>query len=160
MVAAMLCVVTWHAGLKICDNLLRSLPRYDPYMYLRVLIIDDSSDDAFIMARALRRAGIGADWVRVDTPEAVTAALSDARGWDLVICDHLIPRLDAARVLYTVHCALPAVPILLVCGRYPSELWHEMGSRVVRRFLSKDRIADLPGVVVTVLQESEGRDVA
>ena len=121
-------------------------------MYLRVLIIDDSSDDAHIIARILRRSGILADWLRVDTAEAISGALADERGWDVVLCDHLMPGIDAARVLYYVHLALPAVPIILVCGRYPSELWHELGSGVVHRFVSKEQLPDLPGIIVATLE--------
>lgn len=102
-------------------------------MYLRV---DDSRDDAWMMARALRRDGMIAECVRVDTLDAV-AALADDRGWDVVLCDHIMPRVDAARVLDTVHRTLPQVPIVLVCGYYPSELWHELGSGLVSEFLSK-----------------------
>lgn len=114
---------------------------------IRVLIIDQSDDDAVCMARLLRRAGIEPECVRVDTAEAIALALADARGWDVIVCDHRVPRLDAARVLHSVRTALPAVPILMVSGRFPFDLWHELGSGLVRKFLSKDRLVDLPETI-------------
>ena len=126
----------------------------------RVLIIDDSDDDATQMDRLLYKSGLLADCVRVDTDEAIAAALADVRGWDIILCDYCIPRLDAAQVLHTVRSALPIVPIILVCGRYPFELWHELGSGLVRKFLSKDRLAELPQLVRALLDERSGSSAA
>lgn len=104
------------------------------------------------MERRLYKGGLLADCVRVDTAETIAAALADERGWEIIICDYRIPRLDAAQVLHTVKSALPAVPIP-VCGRYPFDLWHELGSGVVSEFLSKDRLAELPQLVRALLGE-------
>jgi len=126
----------------------------------RVLIIDDSDDDAMQMDRLLYKSGLLADCVRVDTDDTIAAALADERGWDIILCDYRIPRLDAAQVLHTVRSALPIVPILLVCGHYPFDLWHELGSGVVRKFLSKDRLAELPQLVRALLDEHSGSPAA
>lgn len=121
-------------------------------MNLRVLIIDDSDDDAQLIVRALRTAGIEVDSVRVDTHPALTAALSDERGWDVIVCDHLMPGLDAARVMGLARTAMATVPILLVCGHYPMELWHELGSGLATRFVCKNQLTDLPGTIRALLQ--------
>ena len=118
---------------------------------LRMLIVDDSADDAELIARALRQGGFAPEYVRVDTVAGVRSALAEERGWDVIACDYRLPSLDAARVLYTARAALPIVPILLVCGRYPPDLWHEMGSGLISRFVSKDRLAELPQIVASLL---------
>jgi len=118
---------------------------------LHVLMVDDSSDDAVLLDRALRRGGFVPDLVRVDTVEALTAALHEGIDWDVVLCDAVMPCLDAARAVSMVHDALPTVPILLVTGRYPCELWHELGSGAVMAFLSKARLLDLPALIVGVM---------
>ena len=122
---------------------------------LRMLIVDDSADDAELMSRALRQGGFAPECVRVDTADAVASALAEERGWDVIACDYRLPRLDAARVLHTARAALPVVPILLVCGRYPPDLWHEIGSGLISQFVSKDRLAELPEVITALLRTRE-----
>ena len=47
---------------------------------IRVLLVEDSPDDAELTVRALRRGGLDPTYERVDTPEAMRAALSAAAG--------------------------------------------------------------------------------
>ncbi len=64
----------------------------------RILIVDDSPDDVELMVRALRHGGCDIVCKRVDTPQAMQAAL--ARGdWDLVIADYSMPRFDGIAAL-------------------------------------------------------------
>ena len=53
---------------------------------LRVLIIEDSPDDALLLTRSLERAGYDVAQQRVDTEEALRAALT--RPWDLICSDN------------------------------------------------------------------------
>ncbi|GAF85023.1 unnamed protein product, partial [marine sediment metagenome] len=54
---------------------------------LRVLIVEDSEDDAVLMLHELRRGGYDPTSERVDTPEAMNTAL-DRQTWDIVLSDH------------------------------------------------------------------------
>ncbi len=56
---------------------------------LRVLNIDDSEDDARLLLRRLSKEGFEVKFERVETPQAMAAALSD-RSWDIVISDYAI----------------------------------------------------------------------
>ncbi len=57
---------------------------------LRVLIAEDSEDDALLLVRELRRGGYEPVYERVDTAAALQAALA-RQSWDLVIGDHSMP---------------------------------------------------------------------
>ena len=61
---------------------------------LRVLLVEDSEDDAALLVRELRRGGYDARVLRVETPEAMNAAL-DAEDWDIVLADYVLPRFSA-----------------------------------------------------------------
>lgn len=52
---------------------------------LRVLIVEDSEDDALISVRELKQGGYDPDYERVDTPEAMNSAL-DKKTRDIIIC--------------------------------------------------------------------------
>ncbi len=66
---------------------------------LRLLIVEDSEDDALLLERELTKNGYDLECERVDTPEAMQHAFA-AKAWDIVISDFVMPRfsgLDALR---------------------------------------------------------------
>ena len=54
---------------------------------LRVLIVEDSKDDALLLLTGLRRGGYHPDFERVDAYGDMDEALEN-REWDLALCDH------------------------------------------------------------------------
>lgn len=116
---------------------------------LRVLIVDDSDDDAVLMAHALKRGGLRAIWARVATPDGLAAALVARQRWDVIACDSALPSFAMSRVIEATKAALPLVPVLLVSARYPIELEREL--RLVDGYVSKDHLDDLPTTVKAVL---------
>src|ERR1041385_6050261 len=65
---------------------------------LNLLLVEDSEDDAELVLLELRRGGYLADYLRVDVPEEMRAALA-ARKWDLVIADYVMPRFSGPAAL-------------------------------------------------------------
>jgi CheY-like chemotaxis protein len=60
---------------------------------LRVLIVEDSADDAELVLRKLRRGGFEPSLERVETAEDFAAALQ--REWDVILSDFSMPRFNA-----------------------------------------------------------------
>ena len=69
---------------------------------LRVLVVEDSEDDALLLLRELKRGGYDVTSERVDTPEAMTAAL-ERGGWDIIISDYKMPRFNGLDALKLVR---------------------------------------------------------
>jgi CheY-like chemotaxis protein len=65
---------------------------------LRVLMVEDSLDDAELLAHQLHVGGYAVTYQRVDTPTAMQAALAQAQ-WDLVIADQFMPHFSAPEAL-------------------------------------------------------------
>ncbi len=82
---------------------------------LRVLIIEDSEDDAVMVVRELKRAGYDADFLRVDNGDALKASLA-ARQWDLVISDFSMPGFSGTEALKLVRSAGCDAPFIFVSG--------------------------------------------
>ena len=68
---------------------------------LRVLLIDDSDDDAQLIVRELRRGGYDVEYERVETRTAMEEVLSH-RVWDIILCDYNMPLFNALDALESV----------------------------------------------------------
>lgn len=87
---------------------------------LRVLLLEDSEDDALLELRELRRADLEARARRVDTLSALRAALSEET-WDVVIADYRMPELDFSTALAAVRERDPELPFIIVSGALGEE---------------------------------------
>jgi CheY-like chemotaxis protein len=65
---------------------------------IRVLIVEDSENDALLLVRELWRGGFEPEFDRVDTSEAMVAALAK-QTWDLVISDYSMPHFSGIAAL-------------------------------------------------------------
>jgi diguanylate cyclase (GGDEF)-like protein len=82
---------------------------------LRVLLVEDSEDDAALVVRELTRGGYDVTYSRVDTAEALIAALEDAR-WDLATGDFSMPQFSGTAALTIVRQFDPEMPFIFVSG--------------------------------------------
>lgn len=82
---------------------------------LRVLIIEDSEDDSRLLLRELRRGGYEPAHERVDTAEALNAAL-DRQDWDIVMADYSMPRFNGIAGLKLVRARGLDMPFIFVSG--------------------------------------------
>ena len=81
---------------------------------LRVLIVEDNERDAALMLRELQRGDYDVTHERVDTPEAMIAALKEP--WDLVLSDFTMPRFSAPAALSLVKERALDLPFIIVSG--------------------------------------------
>ncbi len=82
---------------------------------LRLLIVEDSSNDAALLLREVGKAGYAPQETRVETPEALERALGEAP-WDLVLCDYSMPHMEAPEAIGIVRRFDADVPILVISG--------------------------------------------
>lgn len=113
---------------------------------LRILVIEDSEDDALLMLRALSRAGVRVEWRRVDSAGALAAALR-AAPWDLVTCDWVMPGLAAVDAMRLVRDADPTLPIVVVTGEDAAAVTPAALRAGARRCLSKSDLAPLVSLI-------------
>src|SRR5688500_14913601 len=81
---------------------------------LRVLLVEDSEDDASLVIRELRR-GYTVEFQRVDSAQALRQALSHAV-FDLVISDYSMPEFSALAALDIVQKFTLELPFIIVSG--------------------------------------------
>ena len=83
---------------------------------LRVLILDESPDDAEQASAILRQAGFMLKTQRLETGVAVEQNLDNSE-WDLILCAHGMPNLPARQVVELVAHKQPFVPVVVLARR-------------------------------------------
>ena len=73
---------------------------------LRVLMIEGSAEDAELTARVLREGGYELTWRRVDTAQAIEAAMAEHE-WDLTLMDVSLPHLNGLDALSMLRARDP-----------------------------------------------------
>jgi two-component system cell cycle sensor histidine kinase/response regulator CckA len=122
---------------------------------LRVLIVEDSPDDADLLARELRRGGFDPICKRVETAAEVSAALDEGQ-WDIVISDYSMPRFSGPAALRLVRERNATLPFIIVSGTIGEELAVETLKAGANDYLMKDKLARLcPAVKRALLQMQE-----
>jgi PAS domain S-box-containing protein len=81
---------------------------------LRVLLVEDSEEDALLLVRELKR-GYEVTFERVDTAPAMQAALEGKR-WDLVVGDHSMPAFSSSAALALLRERGVDIPFICVSG--------------------------------------------
>jgi len=82
---------------------------------LRVILIEDSSDDAALVVRALTCGGYDVASERVDTPAALVAALNRQQ-WDVAIADYTMPAFTGTAALDLLRERDADMPFIFVSG--------------------------------------------
>jgi signal transduction histidine kinase len=123
---------------------------------LRVLFVEDSPADAFLLEHALNRGGFDCICERVDTAEAMTIAL-DNREWDLILADHSMPQFSAPAALELTKEKKLDVPFVIVSGHIEEETAVAAMKAGAHDYVMKDRLGRLVPAVERELREAEIR---
>jgi signal transduction histidine kinase len=123
---------------------------------LRVLMVDDSADDAEIVARELQRGGRPVAAQRVYDAAAMRDCL-EKQGWDLVLSDWSMPTFSGAAALEVLKSTSLDVPFIIVSGTVTEELAIKAMRSGARDWVLKSKLARLLPAVERELKEGAER---
>lgn len=123
---------------------------------LRVLLIEDSEDDAILILRELRRGGFDPDYERVDNAPAMREALR-RRQWDIVLADHNMPTFSAPGALKLLKESGVEIPFIIISGSIGDALGVESMKDGASDFILKDNPTRLVPAINRSLQGMEIR---
>ena len=124
---------------------------------LRVLLVEDSENDALLLLRQLRRGGYEPSSRRVDTAGEMEEAL-EAQAWDLVICDHNMPAFNSLAALDLLRAkGFVDLPFIIVSGRIGEDAAVSAMKAGAHDYIMKDNLARLNSAIERELREAEVR---
>ena len=123
---------------------------------LRILLLEDSPDDAELVARTLRNGGVRFESRRVDTEAAFVAALESFVP-DLILADYMLPGFDGLKALELVRDRYPDLPFIFVTGTMGEERAVDSLHRGAEDYVLKDRLQRLPDAARRALRATAER---
>ena len=123
---------------------------------LRVLIVEDSEEDALLLVRELRRGGYEAAYQRVDSPSGVRATL-EHETWDLVVSDYNIPGFGGLEALALVRDRGLDIPFIFVSGTISEDQAVAAMKAGASDYFAKGQLKRLLPAIERELREAKGR---
>jgi diguanylate cyclase (GGDEF)-like protein len=122
---------------------------------LRLLLVEDSEDDAGLIVNELRR-HYELTYERVETRSAAQEALEKDR-WDLIISEYSMPQFSGLASLALVREKNLDIPFIIVSGTFGEETAVEAMKAGARDYLIKGNLARLIPAIDRELQEAKTR---
>ena len=136
--------------------------QYNTRKPLRVLVVEDSENDAILLLRELKRGGYDPISKRVDTPQQMQQALTEAdhqdEPFELVISDYYMPRFQAPQALQLLREMGYQTPFIVVSGKVGEDLAVEIMRSGAHDYITKENMARLSPAIERELREAQVRE--
>ncbi|MFA5179962.1 MAG: PAS domain S-box protein [Syntrophales bacterium] len=116
---------------------------------LRVLMVEDSENDAILLLHALRCEGYEVIYEVVDTPSAMRVAL-ESQDWDVITSDHAMPNFSAPEALALAKELRPNLPFIILSGEIDINLAVSLMKGGAQDYIQK---RELPRIVPAIERE-------
>src|SRR5438552_3441268 len=123
---------------------------------LRVLNVEDSPQDVALLTRYLKSAGYDVVTDRVDTAEAMRAALRE-KEWDIILCDYSMPNFSALTALATLHESKLDIPLIIISGTVGEEIAVQAMLTGANDYLQKNNLMRVIPAIERELHAAEDR---
>lgn len=123
---------------------------------LRVLIVEDSENDAELLVHDLKRCGYDVIHERVQDADQMRAALARTT-WDAVISDYTLPRFNGSAALHVLKATHQDLPFIIVSGTIGEETAVAALKAGAHDFLVKGKLARLAPAIERELREVSER---
>ncbi len=119
---------------------------------LRVLIVEDLEKDAMLVVRELQSSGYEVAFERVETHDAMAAAL-ESQTWDIIIADYVLPSFSGPDALMLLKESGLDVPFILISSRIGEGIAAITMEAGAHDFVLKDNLARLGPAIARELRE-------
>jgi len=124
--------------------------------HLRVLLVEDSEDDAALLLRELKKAGIQPTVERVETAESMRKALQKQE-WDVVIADYVLPTFSGLDAIELLKKTQKDLPFIIVSGKIGEDTAVETMKAGAHDYIMKGNLARLIPAIDREIEEAKVR---
>ncbi len=128
---------------------------------LRVLLIEDSIDDALLLERHLRKTGFAPRVTRIETAEAMRRELAamqnGGQAWDIILADYTLPRFSAPEALRLLKSTPHDIPFIMMSGAVSEDVAVAAMRAGAHDYVSKENLTRLCPAIERELAEAAGR---
>ena len=124
---------------------------------LRVLMVEDSEDDALLIIRELKKGGYNPVNERVETAAAMKKALQEKQ-WDIILCDYKMPKFSGPSALAVLKEANIDIPLIIVSGTIGEDVAIECMRLGAQDYIMKSNLSRLCPAIDRELEEAEVRN--
>jgi PAS domain S-box-containing protein len=123
---------------------------------IRVLVVEDSEDDALLILREMKKGGYNPEWHLVGSPEELSEAL-DKGPWDIILSDFQMPGFDGREALRIVRQKGMDIPFIVISGVLVEDNAVEILKAGANDYVRKGNWARLIPAVERELHEANSR---
>ena len=121
---------------------------------LKVLMLEDSIDDAELIQRLLKKEKIDCEFYLAMDKGNFLRALDEFVP-EVILSDHSIPQFNSSDALTIAKEKLPGVPFIMVTGAVSEEFAANIIKQGADDYILKDRISRLPAAIRTALLQKK-----
>ncbi len=120
---------------------------------LKVLIVEDSENDALLLLRELRHSGYEPLSERVYTSDKLNTAL-EKQSWDIIISDFVMPQFSGLEALKLIKNKGLDIPFIITSGKISDDTAVMSMKAGAADYISKDNLTRLGPAIERELQET------
>jgi PAS domain S-box-containing protein len=119
---------------------------------LRVLLAEDSEDDAVLIKRELKKSGFNPAIERVETSKSMSNALKDKK-WDIIISDYVMPSFSGIDALKLCKKKNIDLPFIVVSGKIGEDTAVEAMKAGATDYIMKSNLSRLGPAIKRELKD-------
>jgi serine phosphatase RsbU (regulator of sigma subunit)/DNA-binding NarL/FixJ family response regulator len=123
-------------------------------MKINILVVEDNSDELFLILRCLSKTDFEVTHLLVDCAQDLTEAL-DNGNWDVILSDYNIPGFGGAEALQICNSINNTIPFILVSGTIGEETAVSLIKAGAKDYIMKNNLARLPEVIKREIKDAQ-----
>ncbi len=123
---------------------------------LKILIIEDSEDDALLEVHEIKKSGCDVIFECIDTAEDLKLALREKQ-WDLILADYSMPMFNGLEALNILKETGLDIPFIIISGKIGEEVAVEAMKAGAHDYIMKNNLKRLIPAIEREIHEAEVR---
>ena len=123
---------------------------------LRILVVEDSEDDALLVLQQIKKGDYSIVFERVETAERMKTMLKE-RTWDIILSDYVMPHFQGLEALELLKESGIDIPFIIISGTIGEDVAVESMKAGANDYIMKDNLQRLLPAIERELRESGNR---